>query len=122
MPPTAPSWAASRISAFPSTPESGSPAAIDFATVMMSGSTPKCSIAKSLPVRAKPVCTSSAIRQMPYSSQIDRSPSMNACGAGRKPPSPWTGSTMIAATCSAATCVRNIWRSSASAVSVSGPR
>ena len=63
-------------------------AAIDFATVIRSGSTPECSIAKSLPVRAKPVCTSSAIRQMPCSSQIARRPSRNAFGAGRKPPRP----------------------------------
>ena len=34
-----------------------------------------------------------------------RSPSMNSCGAGRKPASPCTGSTTIAATVSAATCV-----------------
>ena len=41
------------ISARPITPESGRPAAIDFATVIRSGSTPKCSIANILPGAAE---------------------------------------------------------------------
>ena len=51
-----------------------------------------------LPVRAKPVCTSSAISRMPCSSQILRSASSSSVGAGWKPPSPCTGSMMMAAT------------------------
>ncbi len=69
------------IGARPRTPESGSPAAIDFATVIRSGSTSYCSIAKNVPVRAKPVCTSSTIRTIPLSSQIRRTPAMNSDGA-----------------------------------------
>ena len=53
------------ISALPITPDSGSPAAIDLATVIRSGSTAKCSIANMRPVRPKPVCTSSATRTIP---------------------------------------------------------
>ena len=47
---------------------------------------------------------------------------MNSCGATMKPPSPCTGSTTIAATFSAATCVTKARSSAASAVAVSGPR
>jgi len=39
------------------TPDSGSPEAIPLATVMMSGTTPKCSKANHVPVRPKPDCT-----------------------------------------------------------------
>ena len=109
------SCGASISSARPSTPEKGTPAAIDLATVIRSGSTPKCSIAKNLPVRPKPDCTSSAISTMPNSSAISRRPGRNAGGGTTNPPSPCTGSTMIAATFSAATCVVNILRSSANA-------
>ena len=42
------------ISALPSTPESGSPIAIDFATVIRSGSTPECSTAKKRPGAGEP--------------------------------------------------------------------
>ena len=38
--------------------------------VIRSGSTPECSIANILPVRPKPVCTSSATSTIPCSSQI----------------------------------------------------
>ena len=78
VPPIAPACAPSMISALPMTPESGSPPAIDFATVTRSGSTPKCSIANIRAVRPKPVWTSSATRTMPCSSQIRRNPATNA--------------------------------------------
>ena len=83
------------------------PIAIDFATVIRSGATPKCSIAKKRPVRANPLCTSSQTMTIPCSSQIARTPSTNSCVAGMKPPSPCTGSNTIAATSSAATSVLN---------------
>ena len=53
VPPTALSPGASMISARPMTPESGSPAAIDLAIVIRSGSTPKCSMANVLPGAAE---------------------------------------------------------------------
>ena len=43
------------------------------AVVMMSGATPECSMANILPVRPKPVWTSSTIRTMPCSSHSSRS-------------------------------------------------
>ena len=46
---------------------SGSPFAMPFAIVMMSGSTPQCSMPHILPpVRPKPVCTSSQMKTPPY--------------------------------------------------------
>ena len=86
------------------------PIAIDFATVIRSGVTPKCSIAKKRPVRAKPLCTSSQTITIPCSSQIGADASTNSCVAGMKPPSPCTGSKTIAATSSAATSVWNARR------------
>ena len=44
----------------------------------MSGTSPKRSQANMAPVRAKPVCTSSAISTMPYLSQVARSPAKNS--------------------------------------------
>ena len=55
MPPSSPGDALSIISAFPTTPLNGNPAANDLDTVIKSGSISKCSIANVLPVRAKPV-------------------------------------------------------------------
>ena len=49
--------------------KSGIPAAMAFAMMTRSGSTPECSMANILPVRPKPVCTSSTIITMPCSSQ-----------------------------------------------------
>ncbi len=72
------------ISARPTTPDNGSPPAIDFATIMRSGSMPKCSIANIRPVRPNPVCTSSATSRMPSRSQILRRPSTNSVGAGQE--------------------------------------
>ncbi|CFW00667.1 Uncharacterised protein [Bordetella pertussis] len=55
-------------------------------------------MANSLPVRAKPVCTSSAISRMPCSSHTLRSACISSGGVTLKPPSPCTGSMMMAAT------------------------
>ncbi len=81
-----------------------------------------CSIANIVPVRPKPVCTSSTMSTIPCSLAISRTPWTKSFGAVTKPLSPWTGSKMIAATSSAATRVLNARLSSASAVAVSGPR
>ena len=104
------------------TAESGRPAAIDFAIVIRSGSTPACSIAHIFPVRPKPVCTSSTTKTIPCSSQSCRTPWRNSGGATTNPPSPSTGSITIAATFSGATWVTSERSSAASAVSTSGPR
>src|SRR5581483_8131872 len=66
--------------------------------------------------------TSSATRTIPCSSQIRRRPAMNSVGATTKPPSPWTGSTTIAATDDGATCVANARSSAASACAAVTPR
>jgi len=58
----------------------------------------QCFIANILPVRPNPVWTSSAISTIPFSSQTRRSACINSGGTGWKPPSPCTGSIMIAAT------------------------
>ena len=50
------------------------------------------------PVRAMPVCTSSAMSRMPCWSQRARSWRRNDAGAGLKPPSPWIASIRMAAT------------------------
>src|SRR5687768_4538088 len=59
---------------------SGRPDAIPLADVMISGSTPKCSIAHHLPVRPMPLCTSSAINMIPYLSHNLRSAGKNPSG------------------------------------------
>src|SRR5947207_15748048 len=67
----------------------------------MSGRTPACSNPKSLPVRPKPVITSSRISSTPYRLQISRTRSRYPSGAGNTPPPPITGSRITAATLSA---------------------
>ena len=84
VPPIAPGCGSSMISARPITPDSGRPPAIDFATIMRSGSTSKCSIANIRPVRPNPVCTSSATRTIPCSSQIPRRPFDERRGRGEE--------------------------------------
>ena len=81
MPPIELSGAAFMIFALPITPEIGTPPAIDLATVIRSGSTPKCSTANIRPVRPYPDCTSSAISTMPCSSAISRIPRTHAAEA-----------------------------------------
>ncbi len=86
---------------------SGMPLAMPLATVIMSGSTPECCTDHHLPVRPEPACTSSHTSRMPYLSQIRRNSCMNSVGATRYPPSPWIGSTKIAAVSSGGTVVLN---------------
>ena len=76
---------------------------------------PKCSMAKSLPVRPNPDCTSSATSTIPCFDASSRRPCTHSTGGTTNPPSPWTGSKTIAATFSAATCVVSIRRRASSA-------
>src|SRR5690606_31466208 len=64
--------------------------------VIRSGVTFECSMANILPVRAKPVWTSSTMSRMPWASQRARSARRSSGGATVKPPSPWTGSMTVA--------------------------
>ena len=66
-----------------------------FADDMTSGVMPAHSCANNLPVRPMPDCTSSMPRMMPYSSHTARRSRRNCMSAGRTPPSPWIGSTMM---------------------------
>ena len=86
------------ISALPVTADSGRPAARLLALTSRSGTTLKCCIANILPVRPKPVCTSSAIITMPCSSHSLRSHFTASAWMTLKPPSPCTGSNTMAAT------------------------
>src|SRR5438132_11078291 len=70
VPPREPTPGASMISARPVTAAMGMPPPRDFAMVIKSGSMPKCSEANHLPVRAKPDCTSSAIKRIPCLPQM----------------------------------------------------
>ncbi|OIQ67089.1 hypothetical protein GALL_513360 [mine drainage metagenome] len=77
------------------TAPSGKPPPIPLAEDITSGVIPDHSCANSLPVRPMPVCTSSMPRMMPYSSHTARRSRRNCMSAGRTPPSPCTGSTMM---------------------------
>ncbi len=54
------------ISARPVTPASGRPPAMPLALSTMSGTRPKCSLAKNAPVRAMPLWISSAMNTIPF--------------------------------------------------------
>src|SRR3989442_2364188 len=75
----------------------GSPPASGFARVRMSGTTPACSYANSVPVRPRPHCTSSKMTATPRESHNSRRNPSHSASTGRTPPSPCTGSTMTAA-------------------------
>ena len=74
------------------------------AVVTRSATTPSCCDAKRSPVRANPVCTSSSTKTTPLALahcwMAGRKPSAGAM----KPPSPWMGSMMTAATLVEPTC------------------
>ena len=89
----------------PVMPEMGKPAPSALAVVMMSGATPQCSMANHLPVRPMPVWISSPMSRMPCFSQMALILPMYSGGGTMKPPSPWIGSAMTAATSSAFTCL-----------------
>ena len=72
VPPCAPATHLSMISLRPTTADSGRPLAMPLAQDIMSGLTPCVCHANILPVRPKPVCTSSKISMIPYLSQISR--------------------------------------------------
>ena len=67
--------------ALPTTAASGKPPARLFAMVIRSGSTPACSMANILPVRANPVWISSMTSTMPCWSQSFLSAWRNSGGA-----------------------------------------
>ncbi len=75
----------------------GTPFASPLASVMISGSTPQCWYPQSVPVRPKPVWTSSRIRSAPASSQSFLRPGRYPSSGTFTPPSPWTGSSRTAA-------------------------
>ena len=90
----------------------GMPEAMPLATVMMSGSIPKCSKPHILPVRPMPVWISSTISMMPYLSQRART-FLNQRSVGTMyPPSPAIVSTITPATSSGITMVSNRYSSS----------
>ncbi|CSC47198.1 Uncharacterised protein [Vibrio cholerae] len=75
----------------------GKPPPIAFDKQSTSGIMPDSSNAKLWPVLPTPHWISSKINRMPCSSQMRRSSRNQNAGAGITPPSPCTGSTMIAA-------------------------
>ena len=67
----------------------GKPLAIDFANVMISGSTPQCSMPHHLsPVRPQPVCTSSQMKTAPYLRMMPTAISKYSLGGVMNPPAP----------------------------------
>jgi len=67
----------------------GTPLAMPLAKVMMSGSTPQCSMPNILPpVRPQPVCTSSQINKPPYFLMIPTISLTYSLGGVMKPPTP----------------------------------
>ena len=90
VPPTALSPGASMISARPSTPESGRPAATDLAITIRSGSIPNCSMANVVPVRRSGLHLVGDEDDALLVTQLPR-PWTNSRGGTTKPPSPCTG-------------------------------
>ena len=91
VPPTPPSPGASMISALPSTPESGRPAAIDFATMHQVGLDPVMLDREHLPGAPEPGLDLVDDHHDAVAVADARGrPATNSCGATMKPPSPWT--------------------------------
>jgi hypothetical protein len=111
------------ISARPVTAASGRPPAMPLAVVTRSGTTPSCSQANQSPVRANPVCTSSATNTMPLRRQYSASPARKPGAGTTNPPSPWIGSITTQATFPAPTCasIAPVTAASASGPHCSGP-
>lgn len=80
------------------------PPAMPLAMVMMSGTTPSWFTANHSPVRQKPDCTSSAMNTTPLAVAHSASAGRNPSAGTMNPPSPCTGSMMMAATDSAPIC------------------
>src|SRR4029077_823067 len=77
---------------------SGSPPARGLATMTMSGRPSRRWYANSLPVRPRPHCISSAMSAAPWPVASSRARFQNSLLMGEIPPSPWTGSMMMAQT------------------------
>ena len=92
------------ISARPVIADSGRPPAMPLAVAMMSGTTPSSSQANMAPVRANPVCTSSAMNTTPLTRAHSTRAGRNPFAGTMKPPSPWIGSMRMAARLSAPIC------------------
>jgi hypothetical protein len=73
------------------------------AVVIRSGTTPSRSQANQSPVRQKPVWISSAMKTMPLSEHQAATAGRKPAAGTTKPPSPWIGSMMTAATFSVPT-------------------
>ncbi len=93
------------------------------AVQMMSGTTPSSSHANRWPVRANPVCTSSAMKTMPLALAYSTRAGMKPRAGSMKPPSPWIGSITMAATFSAPICllIMSMACAAASSAQFSGP-
>ena len=98
VPPRPLAWIESITSALPVTAASGRPPAIPLAVVIRSGTIDSSSQANIWPVLAKPVCTSSAIKRIPFSLQNLLRPGRNPLQGTIKPPSPRIGSITMQAT------------------------
>jgi len=85
------------ISAVEMMPLTGKPPPMPLPIVMMSGSTPECSLANIVPVRPKPVMISSTMSSAPTSCAISLTPRRNSGGGTTLPAVPWMGSIRIAA-------------------------
>ena len=75
----------------------GSPPASAFAVVSASGTTPVHSYAHSVPVRPRPVWTSSKTSAAPTRSHAARAARSSSAGSSCTPDSPWIGSSRTAA-------------------------
>src|SRR5699024_1820934 len=73
------------------------PPAIPFARVIRSGSIPSASEANQLPVRTKPVWTSSAMNSTSLALHHSTTLASKPSAGTMKPPSPWIGSMMTGA-------------------------
>ena len=104
MPPSPPLCTESITSARPVTAASGNPPATPLAMVTRSGTTLSCSQANIAPVRAKPLCTSSATNSTPFAVHQADSAGRKPGAGTTKPPSPWIGSITTAAVRDAPTC------------------
>ena len=93
------------ISARPVTADSGIPSAMPFAVTIRSGTIPSCSQANIAPVRAKPVCTSSAMNTTSLARHQSNSVGRKPSAGTMNPPSPWIGSMTTAARFAAPTCL-----------------
>ncbi len=81
------------------TPPIERPLPTPFANVTRSGVAPwACQPQKCSPVRPQPVCTSSEIHRIPFSRNTSANAPSSPSGPEVKPPTPWMGSAMNAAT------------------------